>query len=199
MKTNQPISTISYNSPAFLTKMLNELYEAHKIAFWCFVCHIPEELDDHTMEKPHIHLYIEPNCQLDTMDLQKLTEEFDPNFPDKPLKCIYFRKSDWENWLLYGLHDATYLKLKLEIREYSYTFDDFFCSDLDEFFERYNCALHSSKISEMLRLPTLLKTHSVPELVALGFVQPSQAYNFAMYEKLLQRGNDELEHKRKHD
>lgn len=199
MKTNHLISTISYNTLEFLIKMLNELYEAHRIAFWCFVEHIPEELDDHTMEKKHIHLFIEPNCQLDTMDLQKLSEEFDPEFPDKPLKCIYFRKSSWEDWLLYGLHDETYLKLKLEKREYSYTFDDFYFSDPDEFFERYNDALHSSKIAEMIRLPNLLKTHSVPELVALGFVQPSQAYNFAQYEKLLQRGHEELSHKRKHD
>ena len=199
MKTSHDISTISYNSIDFLINYLNELYEAHKIAFWCFVPHIPEELDDHTMEKKHIHLFVEPNCALDTMNLSKESEEFDPNFPDKPLKCIYWRKSKWEDWLLYGLHDETYLKLKLEKREFGYTYSDFYYSDEYEFFERFNQALHSSAISSMLRLPQLLKTHSVPELVALGYVRPDQAYNFACYERLLARGNEELTHKRKHD
>lgn len=199
MKTSHDISTISYNSIDFLIAMLDELYEAHKIAFWCFVPHIPEELDDHTMEKNHIHLFVEPNCALDTMNLCKLSEEFDSNFPDKPLKCIYWRKSKWEDWLLYGLHDETYLKLKLEKREYAYVYSDFYYSCPDEFFERFNQAIHSSAIASMLRLPQLLKIHSVPELVALGYVRPDQAYNFSCYEKLLSRGNEELKHKRKHD
>ena len=199
MKTSHLISTISYNSVEFLKSKLNEMYKAHKIAFWCFVQHMPEELDDHTWEKPHIHLFVEPNCALDTMDLQKETEEFDPVHPDLPLKTIYWRKSDWENWLLYAMHDETYLHLKLEKREFCYEYGDFYYSDSDEFFERYNAALHSSTISEMMRLPKLLKEHSVAELVALGYVQPAQSYNFAMYEKLLARGKEELSHKRSHE
>ena len=199
MKTTKPISTISYNSIDFLKSILDDLYLKHLISFYAFVEHLPEELDDHTWEKKHIHVYIEPNTKLDTMELQKLTEEVDPDFPDKPLKCIYFRRSIWEDWLLYDLHDETYLKLKLQKRQYTYTYEDFYYSDPDEFFERCNDAVHSSKISEMLRLPRLLKQHSVPELVALGYVMPSQAYQFAEYEKLLSRGKEELEHKRKHD
>lgn len=199
MKTSQDISTISYNSPEFLSEYLNTLYRQHKIAFWAFVVHIGETLDDGTVEKNHAHVFIEPNCPLDTMGLVKGSEEFDPEHPEHPLKCIYFRKSRWADWLLYALHDSTYLKLKLEKRDYSYQYEDFYYSDPDEFFERFNVAMHSSTISEMIRLPKLLKQHSVPELVALGYVRPDQAYNFKVYDDLLQRGNVELQHKRSHD
>ena len=199
MKTTSPISTISYNSIDFLKSILDDLYLKHRISFYCFVKHLPEELDDHTWEKDHIHLFIEPNCSVDTMDIQKMTEEFDPDHPDHPLKCIFFRKSDWDNWLLYDLHDETYLKLKMQKRQYTYTLDDFYYSDSDEFFERCNDALHSSKIANMLRLPRMLKEYSIPEMVALGYVPPSLAFQYSTYENLLRRGNDELTHKRKHE
>ena len=179
MKTTSPISTISYNSIDFLKSILDDLYLRHRIAFYCFVKHLPEELDDHTWEKEHIHLFIEPNCSVDTMDLQRMTEEFDPEHPVHPLKCIFFRKSDWDNWLLYDLHDETYLKLKMQKRQYTYTLDDFYYSDPDEFFERCNDALHSSKIADMLRLPRMLKQYSIPEMVALGYVPPSQAFQYS--------------------
>lgn len=199
MKTKNDISTISYNTDEFLCEMLNELYHHQKIAFWVYVRHHGEILDDGTFEKDHCHLFIEPNCALDTMSLCKLSEEFDANNPDKPLKCIYFRKSKWEDWLFYALHDETYLKLKLEKRDYEYSFEDFFCSDGDEFFERFNQAMHSSTIASMLRLPRLLKTMSVAEMTALGYVRPEQAMQFKYYEELLKRGQHELEHKRSHD
>lgn len=200
MKTTCDISTISYNSVEFLTDMLNDLYLAHAIEFWCFVPHLPETFDDGTLEKPHIHLFVRPHKSIDTMALSKLSEEFDPKCPEHPLKCIYWRKSEWSNWLLYGLHDETYLKLKLEKREFCYSYDDFFCSDADEFFERFNDAMHSSTISDMLRLPRLLETNTVPQLVALGYVRPDQAQSFSVYEKLLNRGKAQLMHNRKtHD
>lgn len=199
MKTSNNISTISYNTDEFLCNMLNELYHQRKVAFWTYVRHHGEKLDDGTMEKEHCHVFIEPNCALDTMALCKLSEEFDADHPEHPLKCIYFRKSKWEDWLFYALHDDTYLKLKLEKRDYEYDFSDFFSSDGDEFFERFNQARHSSTIASMLRLPKLLKLNSVAELTALGYVRPDQAFQYKYYEDLLNRGNLELEHKRSHD
>lgn len=199
MKTKRDISTISYNTKDFIYNVLYELYKAHKIAFFCGVCHIGETLDDGTQEKDHIHLFVEPNEKLDTMDLIELSKEVDPVNPDKPLKTIFWHYSDWDNWLLYDMHDKEYLRLKLQKRDYTYSYEDFFYSDEDEFFERYNKALHSSKISDMLRLPKLLKDNSVAELTALGYVRPEQALTFKAYEELLSRGKMELEHKRKHD
>lgn len=196
MRTKKPISTISYNSYEFLKTMLDDLLHQQIISFYSFIKHFPEELEDHTMEKPHFHVYVEPHGQVDTMELCKLSQEFDPEHPEKPLKCIYWRTSDWPNWLLYALHDETYLKLKLEKRDKFYSYDDFDFSDPDEFFERYNDAVHSSTIASMLRLPKLLKTTSVPELVALGYVKPEQACQFSAYEKLLKKGNQILTKKR---
>lgn len=199
MITKRDISTISYNTIPFIDCMLKGLYQAQIIAFYCGVQHIGEILDDGTREKNHLHIFVEPNKKINTMDLIELSKEVDSRNPDKPLKTIFWHYSDWDNWLLYSLHDREYLKLKLQKRDYVYTKDDFFYSDEDEFFERYNRAVHSSKISDMLRLPKLLKDNSVAELTALGYVRPEQALTYKAYEELLNRGKLELTHKRKHD
>lgn len=199
MITKRPISTISYNSKEFITKMLDELISARKISFYSGVYHIGEVLDDGSKEKCHAHIYIEPHKKIDSMELIEMSKEVDPTHPDKPLKTIFWHYSDWDNWLLYALHDIDYLKLKMQKRQYQYTYDEFFYSDSDEFFERYNQAIHSSTIADMLRLPRLLKEHSVAELTALGYVRPDNATQYKAYEDLLRRGNMELTHKRKHE
>lgn len=188
MKTNKCISTISYNSEKFLQNLLNELMEQQLIVFWVYVVHRPEHLEDGTMEKPHIHLFVEPHTQIDTLWLSKISCEFDPKHPDLPLKCIWWQKSDWNNWLWYDLHDEQYLKLKLEKREYSYTYEDFVSSDDAEFFERYNNARHSSTIATMLRLPRMMQEMSIAEMAYKGYIRPEQAVQFREYEKLCKRG-----------
>lgn len=199
MITKRCISTISYNTIPYITNMLNGLVKSGDVAFYCGVQHIGELLDDGTKEKDHLHIFLEPNKKINSMDLIEESKEIDPNNPDKPLKTIFWHYSDWDNWLLYCMHDTEYLRLKLQKRDYTYVFDDFFFSDLDEFFERYNSAVHSSKIADMLRLPKLLNENSVAELTALGYVRPEQALTFKAYEELLNRGKLELSHKRSHD
>ena len=104
--TNKPISTISYNTEAFLVERLEKWRSEHKIQTYMYICHVGEDGD-----KNHIHLRIEPNCKLDPMNLSADLEEIDPNH-EKPLGCRPWRPSVEEDWFLYVIHDKEYLKLK---------------------------------------------------------------------------------------
>ena len=106
MATQKPISTISYNSELFLKEKLDNWIKAHIIQTYMYICHKGEDGD-----KDHIHVRIEPNKKLDPMDLQAELLEY-PFGVDKPLGCRPFRPSKEEDWILYAVHDETYLKLK---------------------------------------------------------------------------------------
>lgn len=141
MRTSKPISTISYNTQEFLVMQLNELVKNHKISDWVFINHFAEEDE----KKNHIHLWIQPNRLLDTMDLQKHFMELDPKNPTKPLKCTDFRLSKPDDFILYGQHYEPYLATKMESREYHYTKDDFVYCDEDTFDDMYNHAFRGSE------------------------------------------------------
>lgn len=127
MATSKPISTISYNSESFLRSKLDDLYKAHIIQAWQYFSHKGEDGD-----KDHIHLRIEPNKKIDPMELSDLFREFVPG-NDKPLGVRPWRPSKEEDWILYGLHDAQYLKLKYgggeKGEKLPYTLDDMQVSD----------------------------------------------------------------------
>lgn len=106
MATQQPISTISYNTETFLKEKLDSLYENHTIQAYQYIMHKGEDGD-----KDHIHLRIEPNKKLDPMDLLELFTEYVRD-NDKPLRCRPFRKSKEEDWCLYAVHDSDYLAMK---------------------------------------------------------------------------------------
>lgn len=106
MATQKPISTISYNSEIFLKEKLDNWVKAHIIQSYMYICHKGEDGD-----KDHIHVRIEPNKKLDPMDLQAQLLEYKIG-NDKPLGCRPFRPSKEEDWILYAVHDETYLKLK---------------------------------------------------------------------------------------
>lgn len=106
MATQKPISTISYNTEAFLKEKLDTWIKAHIIQAYQYICHKGEDGD-----KDHIHLRIEPNKKLDPMDLVEALREFEQG-KDKPLGVRPFRPSKEEDWFLYVVHDPTYLKLK---------------------------------------------------------------------------------------
>lgn len=140
MRTSKPIATISYNSQEYLISRLNELVRNHKVCDWVFINHFAEKDES----KDHIHLWIKPNTLIDTMWLQDFFNEPDPKNPAKMLKCIDFRSSSIDDWILYGLHLEPYLQAKSESREYHYTKDDFvFCDELS-FEDLYNHALRGS-------------------------------------------------------
>ena len=106
MATQKPISTISYNTEAFLKEKLDIWLNAHIIQAYQYICHKGEDGD-----KDHIHLRIEPNKKLDPMDLLEQLKEY-PIGSEKPLCCRPFRPSKEEDWILYAVHDETYLKFK---------------------------------------------------------------------------------------
>lgn len=143
MNTRKPIATISYNSISFLKMKLDELIKNHIISFYLFIQHEPE--NDECAGKKHIHLYIEPNKKIDTMDLQDYLKEFDPSHPKKPLGCINFIVSKIDDGILYWLHYPPYLASKFQSREYIYNKSDFFTSDIDTFESLYFHAFHGSE------------------------------------------------------
>lgn len=106
MATQKPISTISYNTEAFLREKLEIWIKAHIIQAYMYICHKGEDGD-----KDHIHLRIEPNKKLDPMDLTDQLREYQYG-KDKPLGVRPWRNAKEEDWFLYVVHDAAYLKLK---------------------------------------------------------------------------------------
>lgn len=107
MATQKPISTISYNSEAFLREKLDTLVQAHIIQCYTYICHKGEDGD-----KDHIHLRIEPNKKLDPMDITDMLKEYDKTHPDKPLGVRPWRPSKEEDWVLYAVHEERYLQAK---------------------------------------------------------------------------------------
>ena len=128
VRTTKPISTITYNSPAFLRVKLDELVKAKKIAFWAFIQHKPEEDE----KKAHIHLYVEPAKMLQTEDFKDFLKEPDKEHPDKPLTCISWQSSKFDDWYEYGIHDERYLASKGQSRQFHYERKDVVSSDEDD-------------------------------------------------------------------
>lgn len=142
MRTKKPISTISYNSYDFLISKLKEFRKNHVISDWYFIRHYAEEDES----KDHFHVLLFPNTLLDTMTLQDLLQELDPDKPLLPLRCIDFRLcNNVDEWILYVLHDKLYLASKMQSREYHYTKDDIVCADSLAYEEIYNHAYKGSK------------------------------------------------------
>lgn len=131
MRTTKPISTISFNTPAYLVTKLEELRVAGRISFWAFIPHKPE--DDEGGKKEHCHLYIEPSKMLQTDDLRKELLEPDPeNVEGKPRGVLTFRSSKFDTWYLYGLHDKRYLASISQSRRFQYLHDEMITSDSDD-------------------------------------------------------------------
>lgn len=147
MNTRKEISSISYNTENFLKEKLQRLLEEHKISDYMYIYHKHE--DDEL--KDHIHLWMKPNTLLDTMDIQDYLREFDPENPDKPLKCIDFRQSQSDDWILYCVHDPEYLAAKGEARRYKYFKENIVFPDSDTFEYNWYHAYHCSKWADQKR------------------------------------------------
>lgn len=106
MATQKPISTISYNTEAFLREKLDTWVKSHIIQAYMYIKHKGEDGD-----KDHIHVRIEPNKKLDPMELTDMLLEYEKG-KKKPLGVRPWRQSSEENWYLYVVHDKEYLDLK---------------------------------------------------------------------------------------
>lgn len=130
MKTTKPISTISFNTEAYLRLKLEELRKAKRISFWAYIKHIGE--DDEAGKKDHFHVYAIPSKMILTDDVREHFVEPDPDKPDKPKGTLLWVSSKWEDWYLYGLHDAEYLESKQLVKKYHYSALEMRSSDDDE-------------------------------------------------------------------
>lgn len=130
MRTTKPISTISFNTTAYLRLKLNELTKAGRISFWSFVEHQPE--DDEGGRKVHHHVYVEPSKMLQTDELREELKEPDPDKPDKPRGCLTWNSSKFGDWYMYAKHDVLYLASKGQSRRYEYRHEAFEASDTDD-------------------------------------------------------------------
>ena len=127
MRTTKPISTISFNTESYLQGILDTLVKSHKITAYHFIKHEPEEDE----KKPHFHVWILPSKMIQTEDLREALKEFDPEHPDKPLGCLPFESSNFDNWYMYVLHDVRYLAQKGQSRKYHYSRHKVVTSDED--------------------------------------------------------------------
>lgn len=188
MKTSKLFSTISYNSPDFLSVKLNDLVSRRKIAFWAYVHHLPEEDE----KKPHKHLLIAPNGQINTDEvLLDYLIELDPKNPDKPLACVGCKSSKFYDWYMYAIHDKDYLASKGQSRKYHYSRDDVVCSDTDILNEEIH-QMDMSKLSKVKALNQAIQD-GVPfeELLARGQIPVQQVYAFRQAFSLLQEYHTE--------
>lgn len=189
MRTKKDVSTISYNSVDFLVTHLNQMVKRHLISDYIFIQH-KKEKDE---AKDHVHLFLRPNTLLDTMDLQDELQEFDPAHPDKPFRCIDFRPSKIDDWILYNLHFAPYLAMKFESREFHYQKEDFFYADSDSFEDMYAHAFRGSDFARQYQLLQALKegSHDPTSLILNGTIPLNQAANLSAFTKMMdQRGLD---------
>lgn len=150
MKTSKAFATISYNTDDFLIVKLNDLLRDHKIDFWAYINHQPEEDE----KKAHKHLLIIPNGQFDTSNLIEYLNEMpkelyiDKNGSCKPLTCIASHKvNSFGDWYYYNLHDSKYLAMKGQSRKHSYEMGDFIVSDTDYFLE----LIHNIDMTKLFR------------------------------------------------
>lgn len=176
MVTTKPFSTVSYNTEAFLLDLLKSLTLSHKIEFWAFVHHMPE--DDEGGKKEHIHLYIEPSKRIDTSVLRDEFKELDVTRPNDPLSCLPFRSSKFQDWYMYACHDREYLAQKAEKRRYHYKREDFKVSDEDAF----NFLIKTIDLSELSPVRRLKQFKdsgmTFNEAVSQGLVPLPQLTNY---------------------
>lgn len=120
MNTSRLISTISYNTPAFLSGKLRDLVRQGIIEYAHWIEHKAEEDE----KKDHFHLILKPNKRINTGALQNEFKEPVAG-EEKPRGVLPFNNSKMADWILYAVHDAAYLVRKnKQQRKFSYQRED---------------------------------------------------------------------------
>ena len=176
MRTSKPFSTITYNSPDFLKKKMNELISSGDVSFWCFIKH-KAEIDE---KKDHIHLYVVPAGMMQTDCLKLHLQEPDPDKAGQFLTCISARSSKtFDDWYLYSLHDTRYLASKGQSRQHKYSRDVLVCSDTNEL----DCLINEIDMIKYTVYQTLIEYlqdgKTFDQLLLSGQVPIQQVRNFA--------------------
>ena len=175
MRTRSIISTISYNTPEFLSVKLEDLRRAKVVSEWYFIEHQPEADE----KKVHIHLLVVPSKQLQTDDLGECFIQPDP--PNPPRKCLWWEVTkDFQDWYLYSIHDPEYLISKAQSREWVYSIEQVVAHDRDYLEERV------SKIDRSNLTPiSIVKKYvnaglDFSDLLASGSVPITQSYAYKL-------------------
>lgn len=111
--TQKPVSTISYNTEAFLIELLNRLKSGRIINYALCIKHQGEEEINYvtgeiTKDKDHWHIYLDLAKRIELLDLKKEFNEIDIN-NIKPLGCMNFQSSKVGHWIGYAIHLHDYL------------------------------------------------------------------------------------------
>ena len=193
MKTSKPFSTISYNTDKFLKDKLDRLIKRDCISFYAWVEHYAE--DDE--KKNHKHLYIVPNGQQETNGIRDILEELDPNDKlGKPLKCLDFKSSKFDDWYLYCCHDTGYLATKGQTRKYHYKEDDFVTSSEESLHERIATIDYAKYRKTQDFVDAVMRGVSFYDLVRSGqvpapqFMQWRNMYQFLVGEVAYRAGRE---------
>lgn len=193
MNTKNAISTVSYNTEGFLLDKLDRLVRTKKIEYYIIVHHIGELNEVGVIEKDHTHVYLCPNGKINTMDLGEEFIEFTKDNP-KPLKCIQWRSSKIDDWILYNSHDPMYLLSKFETRQYQYSYEEFITSDENQFARDWVCAFQSSGYAKNKNFYNYCKNGgTLAELMKAGAVSPNQVGYYNEFIEAVKKSTDVLE------
>lgn len=126
MQTTKLISTVSYNTPDYLSGRLRSLVSQGIIEYAHWIWHQPEEDE----KKIHAHVILQPNRRLDTSALRNQFTELVVG-EDKPRGVLPFKPSKMRDWILYAVHDPIYLTTKNQSRKTTYKNTDILTTEPD--------------------------------------------------------------------
>lgn len=111
--TQKPVSTISYNTEAYLIGLLNRLKTGKIINYALCIKHQGEEEINYVTgetekDKDHWHIYLDLARRVELLELKKEFDEIDVN-NNKPLGCMNFQSSKVGHWIGYAIHLIDYL------------------------------------------------------------------------------------------
>lgn len=128
--TQKPVSTISYNTEAYLIELLNRLKSGRIINYALCIKHQGEKEINYvtgeiTKDKEHWHIYLDLAKRIELLDLKKEFNEIDIN-NNKPLGCMNFQSSKVGHWIGYAIHLYDYLIIYSpnELDKISYSLKD---------------------------------------------------------------------------
>lgn len=169
MATKKTSSSISFNTMPFLETTLNNAVSEGLIYFFAFIRHYPEE----DTKKEHYHLFIAPSKPLDLISFRRLFIE--PVSGYKPLCCLPFQPSKIGDWLLYALHDISYLNKKGLVRLNHYSIESVVTNDDEYLLQSYYDAKETYNDTRMnLFIRELRQGASFGDILRSGIVPPNQ-------------------------
>ena len=173
MQTTKLISTVSYNTPVYLSGRLYSLVEQGIIEYAHWIWHTPEEDE----KKAHAHVVLQPNKRLDTSALRNQFTELVAG-EDKPLCVLPFKPSKMRDWILYAVHDIVYLTTKNQSRKTTYKKTDLQTTEADLLDDDWRSA-HEGEDTR-LRLVIELSERGIDwmEILKSGLIPVNQLFQY---------------------